>query len=133
MDDVLAYHARRNAEARAALLAEFGAVPATDVPVEWIQEDRVVTVFHEGVTVVPAFQLTSDGQPHPAIRGVITTLREAGAGNWEIALWWINPTGYLRGRRRPVDVLTAGAALEPADLERELTEAASREVNFEAF
>jgi hypothetical protein len=132
MGDAVADQARRNAEARAALLAEFGAVPATDLPAEWIQEDRVVTVFHEGATVVPAFQLTSDGQPHPAIRGVITTLRAAGAGDWEIALWWINPTSYL-GWRRPVDVLTSGSSSQGEDVDQELADAVVRMTTMEFF
>ena len=57
-----------------------------------------------GRIVFPAFQFGADGQPRPEIAAVLAQLRAAGLDDWQAALWFATPTGWLDDRR-PVDVL----------------------------
>lgn len=109
---------RRNAQLRASLLQEFGAVSAEEladlvgsravrrrtVVDNWSRADRLVAVSWRGQTLVPGFQLLSDGHPDPALQPVLATLRQYGAEPWERALWWALPAPRLDGKR-PVDLL----------------------------
>jgi hypothetical protein len=109
---------RRNAQLRASLLQEFGAVSAEEladlvgsqaarrrtVVDNWVRADRVVAVGWRGRTLVPGFQLLPDGQPDPLLQPVLRVLREYGAEPWERALWWTLPAPRLDGQR-PVDLL----------------------------
>jgi hypothetical protein len=111
--------ARRNAEARNALLEEFGALRSHEVADlagshasnraatanRWRTEGRVLAVPLRAETLYPGFQFTPDGQPHPAIQPALKWLRsDPYTTDWQAALWFATPTSWLGGRR-PVDVL----------------------------
>lgn len=114
---VAALQARRNAEARASLLREFGALTSTQVAElagsraanraalanRWKQEGRIFSVSHQGATLYPAFQLDHEGKPLPVIARVIGALGSQ-SSEWQLALWFVSSNGWLRGRR-PVDLL----------------------------
>ena len=127
--------ARRNAEARAGLLQEFGAYSTAELatlrettgrnvsalPGRWLAEGRIFAIKHAGERRFPAFQFDHEGQPLPAIKRVLDALGGT-LGGWEIALWFTAPSGYLEGSR-PVDLLrrdpdevVAAAAYEAAGL-----------------
>ncbi len=108
--------ARRNAEARSRLLAEFGALTAAEVAgaagsraknvsamaSRWLNEGEVLAVTHHGTRYFPAFQFDETGRPRPVIREV---LRHLGyLGEWQRAIWFVTRT-LLLGDARPVDVL----------------------------
>jgi hypothetical protein len=119
--------ARRNLELRSALLLEFGAIEAAElaelagseaknpaVTVDnWKRADRIVAVRWRGRSVVPGFQLLTDGHPDPLVRPVLRRLRDQGFGPWEQALWWVVPAGALGGDR-PVDRLLAARDADDA-------------------
>ena len=91
--------ARRNAEARTALLEEFGALSATDVAElagstakntsalagRWRRDGRILAVEHHGASLYPGFQFTDTGQPRPVVEASINYLQR---------------TAPLRGSRR---------------------------------
>ncbi len=123
--------ARRNAEAREALLHEFGALTSSEVAEmagseaknraalanRWKQEGRIFSVTRHGVTLFPGFQFDEQGRPKPVIAEVVRALGSE-SSDWELALWFVSRTGWLGGRR-PVDLLE----LEP----QVVIEAAERE------
>jgi len=112
------WHAQRSAEARAALLREWGAWSAAELADRagssasnraalasaWRTSGRVVGVEWRGRTIFPAFQFTADGQPRPELAGILGHLRRAGMSDWQTALWFATETGWLDDRR-PIDVL----------------------------
>jgi hypothetical protein len=112
------WHAQRSAEARLALVSEHGAWTAAEVAERagstsanrsalassWRAAGRVLGVEWSGRVVFPAFQFTAGGQPRPVIAAVLEHLRAAGLDDWQTALWFSSPTGWLDDRR-PVDVL----------------------------
>jgi hypothetical protein len=113
--------ARRNAEARSALFAEFGALRSAEVADlagsraanraalanRWRGEQRVVAVQAGDELVYPGFQFTSEGKPHPTIASALAELRSNGqVSDWQAALWFVAANGWLGGRR-PVDLLDA--------------------------
>lgn len=121
--------ARRNAEARANLLQEFGAYSTAELatlrettgrnvsalPGRWLGEGRIFGLKHAGERRFPAFQFDNEGQPLPTVRRVLDALGGSLRG-WEIALWFTTPNGYLEGsrpvdlvRRAPDDVVAAAA------------------------
>ncbi len=122
---------RRNAAAREALLAEFGALDSSAVAAlagstaqnraalahRWRQERRIFSVPFRGGLLFPSFQFDESGRPRAAVAPVIAALGEGGA-EWELALWFTAVNGFLGGRR-PVDLL----ASEP----RKVVEAAEQE------
>jgi hypothetical protein len=107
--------ARRNAEARSALLEEFGALTSAEVAElagsdaknasalasRWRREGRIVAVDHHGTAYYPAFQFDAGGKPRPVIAEVLEHLD---VSPWQQALWFTTANGWLDGRR-PVDVL----------------------------
>jgi hypothetical protein len=109
--------ARRNAEAREALIAEFGLLSSTDVAARagsqaknkaslanrWKQEGKIFAVPHQGVVFFPAFQFDEEGQPLRAVASILATVGRQSEG-WELALWFLASNGWLDGRR-PVDLL----------------------------
>jgi hypothetical protein len=109
---------RRNAQLRASVLQEFGAVTAEELADlvgsravrrrtmvdNWVRADRVAAVGWRGQTLAPGFQLLTDGSPDPVLQPVLALLRKQGAQPWERALWWALPAPRLAGNR-PVDVL----------------------------
>jgi hypothetical protein len=80
--------ARRNAEARATMLEEFGALTAADVADlagsdakntsalagRWRREGRLLAVEHHGTVYYPGFQFDSSGKPRPEIAQVLRYL-----------------------------------------------------------
>jgi hypothetical protein len=111
--------ARRNAEARTALIEEFGALRSHEVADlaqsratnraalanRWRAENRLVAVLIRDELLYPGFQFNAEGKPRPVIGGVIDWLRsDPHMTDWQIALWFATPTGWLGGRR-PVELL----------------------------
>jgi hypothetical protein len=113
--------ARRNAEARSALLREFGALRSSEIAElagsraanraalanRWRAEQRLVAVPVGDELLYPGFQFSSEGRPHPTVRAALAALRSnAEVSDWQAALWFVGPNGWLGGRR-PVDLLDA--------------------------
>jgi hypothetical protein len=110
--------ARRNAEARAALLQEFGALTAAEVAElagseakntsalagRWRREGRLMAVEHHGTLYYPGFQFDGSGKPKPVVAEVIRYLGAPDATPWQQAIWFTSANGWLGGRR-PVDLL----------------------------
>jgi hypothetical protein len=110
--------ARRNAEARTALLNDFGGLTAAQVAElsgsearnrsalagRWRREGRLLAVDHHGRTYYPGFQFDPDGQPRPVVAEVLEHLGGPSMTPWQQALWFTTANGWLDGRR-PVDVL----------------------------
>jgi hypothetical protein len=111
--------ARRNAEARTALLQEFGALRSQEVAElagsraanraalanRWRGEGQILAVPLGDELLYPGFQFTSEGRPHPTVRNALAELRtDPRITDWQAALWFASPTGWLGGQR-PVDVL----------------------------
>ncbi len=125
--------ARRNAEARDALIREFGLLSSSDIADlagstaknraasanRWKQEGRIFSVPWRGSDLWPGFQFDVDGRPHTAVADVLSVLRPEASG-WEKALWFISANGWLEGRR-PVDLFAAeqDAVVEAARREAE--------------
>lgn len=122
--------ARRNSEARAALIEELGLLTSSEIAdlnesqaenraalaSRWKGEGRIFSVRHHGQDYFPAFQLAADGRPLEVVARLLKAL--GGARGWETALWFTAANGYLAGRR-PVDLL----GTEPESI----VEAAERE------
>ena len=123
--------ARRNAEARPALLREFGALSSLEVADlagsrarnraalanRWRQEGRIFAFTHRGQRYFAGYQFGPDGRPLPVIAEVIGAFgRER--GGWQTALWFTSSNGWLGGER-PVDRL--------ADAPQRVADAARRE------
>ncbi len=111
--------AQQNAAARNALLQEFGALRSQDVADlagsrasnraalanRWRTENRVLAVPVHDELLYPGFQFTDEGRPRPAVGATLGWLRsDPHTTDWQAALWFVTPTGWLGGRR-PVDVL----------------------------
>jgi hypothetical protein len=110
--------ARRNAEARATLLSEFGALTSAQVAElagseakntsalagRWRREGRVIAVDHHGSIYYPGFQFDAEGRPKPVIADILPHLAAPSMTPWQRALWFTTANGWLSGRR-PVDVL----------------------------
>jgi hypothetical protein len=111
--------ARRNAEARAAFLAEFPTLSSSEVANVagsrsrnraalahgWRKQNRIFAVPVGREQRYPLFQFDSEaGEPKAAVAQVISLLRSAGLGGWQIALWFSGTLARLDDRR-PVDVL----------------------------
>jgi len=126
--------ARRNAQARLALLEEFGFLTAAEVSelagstasnrsalaTRWRKEGKIFAVPHHGGLYYPLFQFGEDGRPLPVVADVLSTFRRVGMDDWETALWFTGGNGWIDDRR-PVDVLcedpemVVGAASHEAD------------------
>lgn len=104
--------ARRNAEARALLLKEFGALTSAQVA-DMLgseaknrsslahrrrKEGRLLAVSYKGAVWYPGFQF-HDGEVLPVIAEVLTEFAGAGMGDWEAALWFTAPNGWLDDAR----------------------------------
>ena len=113
--------AQRNAEARAELLDEFGAMTGEEIgeqhsrarnrhalAARWRKEQRLFSVPHQGRALYPRFQFDrTSGTLRPAIRDVLAALPTDRMSDWEVALWWTASNGWLGGSR-PVDLLDDG-------------------------
>jgi hypothetical protein len=63
----------------------------------WVRAARAFTVGVNGRTVIPAFQLTDDGQPREDLAPLLKPLTEAGLGSWQMWAWMTQPAGLLSG------------------------------------
>ena len=125
--------ARRNAEAREAMLREFGALTSAQVGEragskspnraalahKWKSDGRIFSVPHQGTNYFPGYQFDREGQPIPVIAEVIRILQSLSP--WQLALWFVSRTGWV-GDRRPVDLLTTEPARVVRAAEREIEE-----------
>lgn len=68
---------------------------------------RLVTVAHDGVTLVPTFQLTDDLEHRARVGELVRTLSDAGHGPWGIWDWAETSNSWL-GARTPAAVIRAG-------------------------
>lgn len=55
------------------------------------------SVTYSGTTLIPAFQLSRDGNVRPELQGLITPLQAAEFDSWTIWHWLTSPTGWLSG------------------------------------
>ena len=58
---------------------------------------RLLVVDREGRVVVPAFQLTADGEPRPDLAPVLQPLLAAGMDPWRAWIWLTQPAALLGG------------------------------------
>lgn len=70
-------------------------------------KQRLITVTHEGESLVPTFQLQADFDHHPIAGQVVHALLAAGYGPWAIWDWAETPNPWI-GRRTPADIIHAG-------------------------
>lgn len=68
---------------------------------------RLITLAHEGESVIPTFQLEADFEHRPAAGDVVRALLAAGYGPWDIWDWAETPNPWI-GRRTPAEALRAG-------------------------
>ena len=127
--------ARRNAQARSELLDEFGALTSAEVADaagsragnrsalanRWRDEGRVFAVRVGDQQLYPAFQFGEDGRPLEAVVAALALLGPGGLSDWQTALWFTSPNGWLGGRR-PVDLLGEEPAAVAGAAEREVGE-----------
>lgn len=73
---------------------------------------RLLVVDHEGRVLVPAFQITPEGEPRPDLAPVLQPLLAAGMDPWKAWIWLTQPAALLGG------LLPEQAAADPdtADL-----------------
>jgi hypothetical protein len=122
---------RRNAEARKAFLAEFGALTSKEVAElagsratnraalanRWKAHGRIFAIETGGQSLFPAFQFGEDGQARPVVAEVLAALGPKAAG-WQTALWFTGANGWL-GAKRPVDLLESAPEAVAAAARRE--------------
>ena len=110
--------ARRNAVARQRLLDEFPALTSSEVADaalskasnraslanRWRDERKVFAIRVGDQQLYPAFQLDGHGRPLEVVGQVLEKLNAGHLSDWQIALWFTSPNGWLGGRR-PVDLL----------------------------
>lgn len=68
---------------------------------------RLITLTHEGESIIPTFQLQADFDHHPAAGDVVHALLAAGYGPWDIWDWAETPNPWI-GRRTPAGAIRAG-------------------------
>jgi hypothetical protein len=101
---------RRQAQVRATLLAsetlDYAGVAAlrgatenaARFAVHKAAERRALLVLqHEGSTLVPAFQLTANGELRPELGAVLEPLLASGMDPWQVWTWLTQPAGLLGG------------------------------------
>jgi len=102
---------RRQARVRAALLASPTHTYATLARVRGVSENAarfavhkaaergaLLVVPHDGGVVVPAFQLTAEGELRPELAPVLEPLLAAAMDPWQVWAWLTQPAGLLGGR-----------------------------------
>ena len=69
---------------------------------QWVRRARerheLFTVDHDNETLVPAFLLDEDLNPHPELHSVISTLVDAGEDGWGLWAWFTHPSTWLDGK-----------------------------------
>lgn len=58
---------------------------------------RMLVVDHEGRVLVPAFQLTAEGEPRADLERVLPPLLAAGMDPWQAWIWLTQPAAMLGG------------------------------------
>ncbi|MCW2833670.1 MAG: hypothetical protein JWN68_1623 [Nocardioides sp.] len=58
---------------------------------------RLLVVTHDGSVLVPAFQLTPEGEPRPELEPVLLPLLAAGMDPWKAWIWLTQPAALLGG------------------------------------
>lgn len=127
--------ARRNAKARRDFLEEFPALTSSEVADaassrasnraslanRWREEGKVFAIRLGDRQLYPSFQLGEDGRPLKAVAMAREHLAAGKLSDWQTALWFTSPTGWLGGRR-PVDVLSEEPDAVAMAAEREVGE-----------
>ncbi len=130
---------RLNAEARAAFLTEWPSLTSAQVADllgstaknraalahKLSRRGAIFGVQFKRQDLYPAFQFDPvQGQPLPALSGVLAALAVAGLRAWEIAFWFVQPNGWLDDDARPVDLLVSSpdAVVDAASHEAEVPE-----------
>lgn len=112
---------RRTIEARMRLLQTYGAYTPAELADlygsaarnrgalmdNWRRAQKLLVVSFRGRLLVPAFQVTADGSPHPVLADLIRILRPASSSDWSVALWFISPNGAFPDWAKPADLLVA--------------------------
>jgi hypothetical protein len=120
LSEAAVLQARRNAEARRSFLEEFPALTSIEVADaanskaanraslanRWRDEGKVFAVRLGDQQLYPAFQFDEHGRPLEVIAKVLEHFSEGSFSDWQTALWFTSPAGWL-GSSRPVDLLTA--------------------------
>ena len=81
------------------------------------QTHRLLVVAAEERTLVPAFQLTAEGEPRPDLAAVLEPLLAAGMDPWRAWAWLTQPAGLLGGlvpERAAADPATADVVAHAA-------------------
>lgn len=127
--------ARRNARARRDFLEEFLARTSSEVADaansrasnraslanRWREERKVFAIRVGDQQLYPSFQFDEDGRPLKAVAMALEHLAAEKLSDWQTALWFTSPTGWLGGRR-PVDLLGEEPDAVGAAAEREVGE-----------
>ena len=127
--------ARRNAIAQERLLEEFPALTSAEVADtarskasnraslanRWRDERKVFAIRVGDQQLYPAFQLDSDGRPLEVVARALEKLNVGHLSDWQVALWFTSPSGWLAGRR-PVDLLVGEPDLVLEAAEHEVGE-----------
>ena len=72
----------------------------------WRKEKTIFAVRHRGKDLYPVFQFASDGRPLKIIATLLETFsREPGRTDWDSALWFAAPNGWLNGSP-PIEMLS---------------------------
>jgi hypothetical protein len=122
-----ALQAQRNSEARWSLMQEFGAYTSEEIAEHrsraknkhalanrWRSEGRVFSVDFHGQRLFPGFQLDLETlAPKRVVAAALAELPREEMSEWEVALWWTSPNGWLGGAR-PVDVMDDEGAIVAA-------------------
>lgn len=72
-----------------------------------VRAGRLVTVTHEGSTLVPTFQLTEAFDLDDGVAEVVERLADAGLSGWAVWDWFATPNTWLDGDT-PEEALQAG-------------------------
>jgi hypothetical protein len=70
-------------------------------------KQRLVTVIHDGESIIPTFQLEADFEHSRLAGDAVRSLLEAGYGPWDIWDWAETPNPWI-GRRTPSAAIRAG-------------------------
>jgi hypothetical protein len=132
LDRSAAERARLANAARAALLGSGGAVTLEQfadstrrtpgAARQWVQRHRsagkLITVTHDGILLIPTFQLTEAFEVDRDVSPVVVALTRRGMDGWAVWDWFVTPNTWLDRRApirlvrsRPSDVLRAVAGL----------------------
>lgn len=104
--------ARRNALARQRFLREFPALTSAEIADlarsraanraslanRWRDEGKVFSIRVGDQQLYPAFQLDDDGRPLEVIAAVLGELSSGHLSDWQVALWFASPNGWLGGQ-----------------------------------